>query len=111
MSHTALKTVRFSTCFLTVEEFINGAVIQLSDVLKLLDQISLQCQDIRKVLHQSELWLLKNKINPLFRVSLVKCTNEQVKPVSHITFYTCLFSRFQDSFSGILNDFWSPWSF
>lgn len=50
--------VSFSTCFLTSKEFSNRAKSQLSDVLKLLHQISLQCEDIRKVLHQSELCFL-----------------------------------------------------
>lgn len=53
------RQLSFSTCFLTAEEFGNGATSQLSDVLKLLDQISLEREDIRKVLHQSELCFLK----------------------------------------------------
>lgn len=52
-------TVGFSTCFLTGEELFNGAVSQLGDILKLLDQISLECEDVRKVLHQPELCFLK----------------------------------------------------
>ncbi|TNN72674.1 hypothetical protein EYF80_017123 [Liparis tanakae] len=36
------------TCFLSMEEFGNGATSQIGDVLKLLDQLSLECEDIRK---------------------------------------------------------------
>lgn len=52
-------TFGFSTCFLIDEELFNGATSQLSDVLKLLDQISLEREDVRKVLHQPELCFLK----------------------------------------------------
>lgn len=54
-----MQTVSFSTGFLAAEEFVDGAAGQLGDVLKLLDQISLECEDIRKVPHQSELCFLK----------------------------------------------------
>lgn len=56
-----MQTVNFNTCFLTVEEFSHGATRQLSNVLKLLDKIPLECEDVRKVLHQTELSLLEIK--------------------------------------------------
>lgn len=52
-------TPHFNTCFLTAEKVTNCSTIQLSDVLKVFDQISLECQDIREVFDQSQLSLLK----------------------------------------------------
>lgn len=51
-----------STGFLTVKKFIDCLVGQLSDVLKLLHQILLQCEDVREILHQPELCLLQKQI-------------------------------------------------
>lgn len=42
-----VRTVSFSTCFLTDEKFFNCAAGQLRDVLELFDQISLEGQDVR----------------------------------------------------------------
>lgn len=52
-------TPHFNTCFLTAEEVTNSSTSQLSDILKVFDQISLECQDIREVFDQSQLSLLK----------------------------------------------------
>lgn len=51
-------TPHFNTCLLTAEKVTNCSTSQLS-VLKVFDQISLECQDIREVFDQSQLSLLK----------------------------------------------------
>lgn len=56
-------TPHFNTCFLIVEKVTNCSISQLSDILKVFDQISLECQDIRKVFDQSQLSLLKTENN------------------------------------------------
>lgn len=57
-----MRVHALDTSFVTVKKFGDGVVSQLSVVLKLLNQILLECEDVGKMFHQSELgFLLKKK--------------------------------------------------
>lgn len=51
-----------NTCFLSLKKFTDGFISQLADVLKVLHQILLQCEDVREVLHQPKFCFLRKQI-------------------------------------------------
>lgn len=63
-----MRVHALDTCFVTVKKVGDGVVSQLSVVLKLLNQILLECEDVGKMFNQSKLcFLLKKKKKEEYR--------------------------------------------